>query len=137
MFNIYVSAYPGSGIKGALIGVDVPLPTGSPLSARVTVDAGGYGTSQLDLSSMNETVTMVLSVASDGSTSNIYADNVPRNGDLHVLGVSPSLFLGKIRHAAGQTVACILRCTPKSKPVTGPGCIDCPNAIPKYEVCCG
>jgi hypothetical protein len=139
MFNLYVSAYPASLIRGALVGVDVTLPAtpATPLRARVTVDAGGYGTSQLDLSSMSDAVSMLLSVTSAGNTANIYAENVPRDGELHVLGVSPNLFLGKIRHAAGQTVACTLRCTPASPEVTGPGCIDCPNATPKYEVCCG
>jgi len=137
MFHVYVSAYPGSGIRGALIGVDVPsLPGTAPRTARVLVDAGGFGTGQLDLSSMDDTVSMVLSVTLGRNTSNIYAANVSRDGELHVLGVSPNLFLGKIRHAAGQTVACTLRCTPTSEPVTGPGCIDCPNATPKYEVCC-
>jgi hypothetical protein len=136
MFNLYVSAYPASLIRGALVGIDVTPPgSTTPLRARVTVDAGGYGTSQLDLSSMSDAVSMVLSVTSAGSTANIHAGNVPRDGELHVLGVSPDLFLGRIRHPAGQTVACTLRCTPTSPQVTGPGCIDCPGT-PKYEVCC-
>jgi hypothetical protein len=137
MFNLYVLAYPTSLIQGALVGIDVTPPgSTTPLMARVTVDAGGYGTSQLDLSSMSDTIPMVLLVTSAGSTVNIYAENVPRDGELHVLGVSPNLFLGRIRHAAGQAAACTLRCTFTDPPVTGPGCIDCPGP-PKYEVCCG
>lgn len=92
MFKIYVSAYPGSGVKGAIIGVDVPLSSGVLSAARVTVYAGGYDTSQLDLSSMGALVRMTLSVTSEGKTSTVYADNVPRDGELHVLGVSPGLF---------------------------------------------
>jgi hypothetical protein len=138
MFSLYASAYPASGIRGALVGIDVTDESGSVVSsARVSVDAGGHGTSQLDLSSMPEAVSMVLSVTSAGNTAKVYAGNVPRDGELHVLGASPNLFLGKIRHPAAQAVTCTLRCTPTSKEVKGPGCIDCPNVAPKYEVCCG
>ena len=137
MFNLFASAYPATGVRGALIGIDVTNEQGSVVtSTRIAVDAGGYENSQLDLSTMPESVSMTLSVESNGKTTNIYARNVPRDGELYVLGATPSLFTGKIRHAGGHIVACTLRCTLTSKEVTGPGCIDC-RATPQYEVCCG
>ena len=141
MLNVFVSAYPTSGIQRATVTVQA-----TPRAyTTLTVGAGGYAPDKLDLSTFPIRVSLELSVESAEGRVTVYADGVHRDGEVHVLGVAPDLFLGRILDTpipsggSAQQVTpgtCILRCQKSDPPTYGPGCIECQHRRLKFDVCC-
>ena len=141
MADLIVTAYPNSGISGAQVAISAYTRT-----TTVKVGAGGFEFQRVQLPGGLPIVEFELSVETLSGRAHVYAENIPADAHVHVIGVSDVFFMGLIDHnrralihhefAPRLAPRCQLRCTPKSRPVQGPGCIVCRDGGLSFRVCC-
>jgi hypothetical protein len=133
MLEIIASAYPTSALQNAEFAVE-----SQGFNVRLIISAGGDAFSALQLPPNIATADVELAVKTAQGRVAVNAKDVPVEGQIHLIGVNPGLFLGIIRHNIKPQAAanCSLRCNPQSTPVIGPTCIECDNDGLIFKVCC-
>lgn len=130
--RLRVGAAPDSGIANAEI-----IAEGRGFRSSLAMNAGMRALAWFDASLAGALVELRLTVRMDRRSVTVYAKNIPRTATVAIFGTNPRRFDGRIYHRRlEEGVGCILRCTPDSEPMIGPGCRDCEAEGLVFEVCC-
>jgi hypothetical protein len=136
MIDIFVGAASGSNVSNAEVTVK-----GNGFQTTIMVSAGTYGRAQVVPNTVGPVTNVELSVRSADKQVTVYADNIPLNGIINILGSDALRFDGQIYHQNTSGVpktapVCSLRCEPTDTARNGPGCRECNVGGLVFKVCC-
>jgi hypothetical protein len=136
VIDIFVGATPGSNISNAEITAQ-----GNGFSATIRVSAGTFGRARVIPIAPSGLADITLSVRSADRQVTVYADQIPTNSTINIVGSDALRFEGQIYHShsapAAGIATCSLKCTPSDPhPMKGPGCRDCDDRGLIFKVCC-
>jgi hypothetical protein len=135
MIDVFVGGAPSSNILNAEVTIQ-----GSGFRATLTVSAGTHARASVVPLATSGVTNIELSVRSADRQATIYAENIPVDATINILGSDALRFDGQIHHihtsAPLPTQTCTLRCTPTGTPTPGPTCIECDVSGLRFKLCC-